>query len=99
VVSDYNPVDGDVNDPLEDIEVWTASDTLFVRWQAGGPNAAVAFPVRSLLFQYDSNGTALTTATNVTRAANRVRVTIEAPRHSKTNVIARRAMWVYVRNR
>lgn len=99
VVSDFNPADGDTADPLEDIEVWTDSDTLFVRWQTGGANAAVAFPVRSLLFQYDSNGTALTTATNVTRAANRVRVAIEAPRHSQTNVIARRVMWVYVRNR
>ena len=99
VVSDFNPVDADVNDPLEDVQVWVLSDTLFVRWQVGQPPAPVAFPVRSLLFAYDSNGVALNTATDVTRAATRVRVTLEAPRHSRTNVLARRDTWVYLRNR
>jgi prepilin-type N-terminal cleavage/methylation domain-containing protein len=99
VVSDYNPVDADVDDPLEDVQVWAATDTLFVRWQVGQPAAPVAFPVRSLLFAYDSNGVALITSANVARAATRVRVTLTAPRHSKTNVLARRDTWVYLRNR
>src|SRR5687768_6487558 len=33
VVSDFNPPDGDVNDPLEDVLVYQLSDTLFIRWQ------------------------------------------------------------------
>ncbi len=99
VVSDYNPVDQDVLDPLEDVVVSTVNDTLYVQWQFGQPAAPVAFPVRSLAFAYDSNGTALTTATNVTRAATRVRVTLTAPRHSRTTVLARRDTWVYLRNR
>jgi prepilin-type N-terminal cleavage/methylation domain-containing protein len=99
VVADYNPVDGDVADPLEDMQVWVLSDTLFVSWQAGGAASPVAFPVRSLLFQYDSAGTVLTVPAAITRAATRVRVTITAPRHSRTNVLARRDTWVYLRNR
>jgi prepilin-type N-terminal cleavage/methylation domain-containing protein len=99
VVADYNPVDGDVADPLEDMQVWVLSDTLFVRWQAGGAAAPVAFPVRSLLFQYDSAGTVLTVPAAITRAATRVRVTLTAPRHSRTTVLARRDTWVYLRNR
>lgn len=99
VVADYNPVDGDVADPLEDMQVWVASDTLFVSWQAGQPGAPVAFPVRSLLFQYDSAGTVLTVPAAITRAATRVRVTLTAPRHSRTTVLARRDTWVYLRNR
>jgi prepilin-type N-terminal cleavage/methylation domain-containing protein len=99
VVADYNPDDGDVLDPLEDMLVYVAADTLFVSWQQGQPAAPVAFPVRTLSFQYDSNGTVLTTTADVARAATRVQVTLEAPRHSKTNVLARRVTWVYLRNR
>jgi prepilin-type N-terminal cleavage/methylation domain-containing protein len=99
VVADFNPDDGDVLDPLEDMLVYVAADTLFVRWQQGQPAAPVAFPVRTLAFQYDSNGTVLATNLAVTRAATRARVTLEAPRHSQTNVLARRVTWVYLRNR
>jgi prepilin-type N-terminal cleavage/methylation domain-containing protein len=99
VVADYNPVDGDVADLLEDVQVYARADTLFVRWQAGAAAAPVAFPVRSLLFQYDSAGTVLTVPTTITRAATRVRVTLMAPRHSRTTVLARRDTWVYLRNR
>jgi prepilin-type N-terminal cleavage/methylation domain-containing protein len=106
VVADYNPVDGDVNDPLEDMTVYAVNDTLYVRWQAGALATPVAFPVRTLLFQYDSAGTILTvpsggvtTAGVIPRAATRVRVTVRAPRHNGTNVLARRDTWVYLRNR
>jgi prepilin-type N-terminal cleavage/methylation domain-containing protein len=99
VVADFNPLDADVNDPLEDVQVWALNDTLFVRWQIGVAAAPVAFPVRNLLFQYDSSGTILATNADVARAANRVRITLEAPKHSRTNVLARRDTWVYLRNR
>jgi prepilin-type N-terminal cleavage/methylation domain-containing protein len=99
VVSDYNPVDGDAADLLEDMEVWVTGDTLYVRWQFGGAATPVAFPVRSLLFQYDSAGTVLPTPARITNNATRVRVTLTAPRHSRTNALARRDTWVYLRNR
>jgi type II secretory pathway pseudopilin PulG len=106
VVSDFNPVDGTTDDLLEDMLVYTANDTLYVRWQAGALPVPVAFPVRTLLFQYDSAGTVLATPTGtittpgvIPRAATRVRVRLEAPRHNRTNVLARRDTWVYLRNR
>jgi prepilin-type N-terminal cleavage/methylation domain-containing protein len=99
VVADFNPVDGDVNDLLEDMTVYALNDTLFVRWQNGGAAAPVAFPVRSLLFQYDSAGTILNDPAIIRRAATRVRITLQAPKHNRTNVLSRRDTWVYLRNR
>jgi len=99
IVADFNPADADVNDLLEDVQVWAKNDTLFVRWQAGMAAAPVAFPVRSLLFQFDSSGTVLTTNADVARAARRVRITLQTPRTFQTNVLARRDSWVYLRNR
>jgi prepilin-type N-terminal cleavage/methylation domain-containing protein len=105
VVADFNPVNGVVTDLLEDMLVYAANDTLFVSWQNGAAAQPVAFPVRTLLFQYDSAGTILTTTAGgpqvagvIPRAATRVRVTLEAPRHNRTNVLARRDTWVYLRN-
>ncbi len=99
VVADFNPVDGDVNDLLEDMTVYARNDTLFVRWQNGGAVAPVAFPVRTLLFQYDSAGTILNDPVVIRRAATRVRITLQSPRHNRTTVLARRDTWVYLRNR
>jgi prepilin-type N-terminal cleavage/methylation domain-containing protein len=99
VVADFNPVDGDVLDLLEDMTVYVLNDTLYVRWQNGGVAAPVAFPVRTLLLQYDSAGTILTNPTVISRAATRVRITLQAPRHNRTDVLARRDTWVYLRNR
>jgi prepilin-type N-terminal cleavage/methylation domain-containing protein len=99
VRADFNPTDGDVLDPLEDVQISALNDTLFVSWQQGVAATPVAFPVRTLLFQYDSSGTVLNTNADVIRAARRVRVRIEAPRHSRTTLLARRDSWVYLRNR
>lgn len=106
VVADFNPVNNSTADPLEDVVVYALNDTLFVSWQRNTPPAPVAFPVRTLLFQYDSAGTVLTTTTGtvttpgvIPRAASRVRVTLQAPRHNRNNVLARRDTWVYLRNR
>ena len=106
VVADFNPVDNDTQDLLEDMIVYVLNDTLFVSWQRGTAPAPVAFPVRSLLFQYDSAGTILTTTAGgvtvpgvIPRAATRVRVTLEAPRHNATTLLSRRDTWVYLRNR
>ncbi|HKG34757.1 MAG TPA: prepilin-type N-terminal cleavage/methylation domain-containing protein [Gemmatimonadales bacterium] len=99
VLADFNPVDGDTGDLLENMMVYALNDTLFVRWQQGGAAAPVAFPVRSLLFQYDSAGTILNDPVIIRRAATRVRITLQAPKHNRTNVLSRRDTWVYLRNR
>jgi prepilin-type N-terminal cleavage/methylation domain-containing protein len=99
VVADFNPADQAVTSLLEDVLVFARNDTLYVRWQAGAAVAPVAWPVRTLLFQFDSSGTILATNVNVARAAKRVRVTLEAPKHSRTTELARRDSWIYLRNR
>ena len=38
IKSDFNPMDGDVSDILEDVHVFVSNDTLWVRWQAGAAN-------------------------------------------------------------
>jgi hypothetical protein len=75
------------------------NDTLYVRWQQGAAAAPVAWPVRSLAFQFDRNGTIQATNTAVRDWATRVRVTLEAPKHSRTTELARRTSWIYLRNR
>jgi prepilin-type N-terminal cleavage/methylation domain-containing protein len=99
VVADFNPDNGVTTDPLEDVQVWALNDTLFVRWQFGAAATPVAFPVRTLSFQFDSAGTVFNTNADVARAARRVRIRIDGPRTSGTNVLARRDSWVYLRNR
>jgi len=99
VLADFNPVNASTNDLLENMLVYALNDTLFVRWQQGGVVAPVAFPVRSLLFQYDSAGTILNDPVAIRRAATRVRITLQSPKHSRTNVLSRRDTWVYLRNR
>ena len=99
IVADFNPADADVADLLEDVSVYAVNDTLYVRWQAGAAVLPAAWPVRSLAFQFDSSGTVLATNADVARAATRVRVTLEAPKHSRTTELARRISWVYMRNR
>ena len=99
IVADFNPADADVADLLEDVLVYALNDTLYVRWQAGAAVLPAAWPVRSLAFQFDSSGTVLATNADVARAATRVRVTLEAPKHSRTTELARRISWVYMRNR
>lgn len=99
VVADFNPADASVAGLLEDVLVFARNDTLYVRWQAGAAVAPVAWPVRTLLFQFDSSGTILATTIDAVRAAKRVRVTLEAPKHSRTTELARRESWIYLRNR
>ena len=99
IVADFNPADADVADLLEDVLIYTVNDTMYVRWQAGAAEAPMAWPVRTLAFQFDSSGTVLATNVDVARAATRVRVTLEAPKHSRTTQLARRISWVYMRNR
>jgi prepilin-type N-terminal cleavage/methylation domain-containing protein len=98
-VSDFNPVDRDFNDPLEDVLVYVASDTLYVRWQAGALAQPVAYPVRSVRFEYyDRTGAILTTVPAVLNAT-RVKLTLTTLRSSRDATLERRESWIYLRNR
>lgn len=98
VRSDYNPADGDVADLLEDALVYTARDTLYVRWQAGAVPQPVAFPVRSILFEYfAADGTPITTVADFPNAV-KVKYTVSAPVKPGDAAVKERASWVYLRN-
>lgn len=98
-VSDFNPVDMLFTGELEDVQVHVANDTLFVRWQAGAQPEAVAYPVRSIRFEYyANNGVLLTTPANIV-GATRVKLTLTAPRSSDNATLERRESWIYLRNR
>lgn len=100
VVSDFNPPDGDVADRLEDVLLSIANDTLFIRWQAGaGTGVPVAYPVRTLLFEYYATGGTVPLTAAQIGTARRVKLTLTAPRHSRTTALARRETWVHLRNR
>ena len=97
VRSDFNPADGDFNDLMEDVQFSTASDTLYVRWQNGGATTPMAYPVRSLLFEYySSGGVQITNPADVTGAA-RVKFTITVPGKPGAPLVAR-TTWATVRN-
>lgn len=99
-VADFNPADGDTSDPLEDVTVSVANDTLYVRWQAGGTTDPAAYGIRSLLFEYfASNGVALTLASQASMAT-RVKITLTAISHTRPVTLTRREqLWLYLRNR
>jgi prepilin-type N-terminal cleavage/methylation domain-containing protein len=98
VRSDFNPVDGDVLDPLEDVQIRVLNDTLQVRWQALGSFQPVAAPVRSLRFFYHAtDGTALATPATAA-AAKRIRIVITVPGIDDPTLLRRRETWVYLRN-
>ena len=100
VVSDFNPPDGDVDDLLEDIQIWIESDTLFARWQSGGQQQPLMFPALSLMFEYYANdGTLLTDPVQVV-GATRVQFTLEAQRDPRRGTTERlESSWIYLRNR
>jgi prepilin-type N-terminal cleavage/methylation domain-containing protein len=99
VQADFGPADGDVNDLYENVQLWTANDTLYARWSTSGAAEAVAVPVRALTFAYfRSDGTQVTTAGTIGEAT-RVRVTVTAPGNGTGARLLRRSGWVYLRNR
>lgn len=98
VLSDFNPADGDTDDPLEDVQVSLANDTVFARWQAGTVSAAVVAPVSTLRFDFaTATGTPVTTAAAIA-TARLVRVTLEAPRRAGSSVRIRRQWTIHLRN-
>jgi prepilin-type N-terminal cleavage/methylation domain-containing protein len=103
VRSDFNPADSDVNDPLEDVSLYVSNDTMYVRWQAGAAAQPVAFPVRSLAFEYRKlDNTVVTTAAALDSTVKRVKYEITVPRDAasarSTTILVRRQGWVFLRN-
>ncbi len=95
--SDFNPADGDFDDIMEDVQLSVASDTLFVRWQAGGATTAMAYPVRSILFEYYSAaGVKLTSVADVV-GARRAKFTISVPGKPGAPLVTR-TTWATIRN-
>jgi prepilin-type N-terminal cleavage/methylation domain-containing protein len=100
VVSDFNPPDGDTDDILEDVLVWVGSDTLWIRWSAGGEDQPMSYPVTSIEFRYFANdGTELASAADVASGATQALFTLVAPRNPTSQAVERRESWVYLRNR
>ena len=98
VRSDFNPADGDIADPLEDALVYTSADTLYVRWRAGTAPQAVAYPVRSIRFEYfAADDTPITTPALIATAA-KAKYTVTAPARPGDVTLKRRVSWVHFRN-
>jgi prepilin-type N-terminal cleavage/methylation domain-containing protein len=96
--SDFNPADGDVDDLMEDVQMSVANDTLFVRWQKNGATTAMAYPVRSILFEYYSTGgVLLTNANDVSTGAARAKFTISVPSKPGAPLVTR-TTWASIRN-
>jgi len=98
VRSDFNPADGDVLDPLEDALVYTARDTLYVRWQAGAVPQPVAFPVRSLLFEYFTADDTPITSQALIATAVKAKYTVTVPVKPDDATLKERVTWVHLRN-
>lgn len=96
VVSDLNG-DGVTTGAMEDVEIYVASDTLWMRWQSGAAAQPVALEVAELAFEYyDMNGTLLTTEA-AAALAPRVKTTV-AVRQPTAGGLLRRESWIQIRN-
>lgn len=98
VRSDFNPADGDIADPLEDALVYTSADTLYVRWLAGTPPQPVAYPVRSIRFEYFAADDTPITSPALIPSAAKAKYTIAAPIRPGEPALKRRISWVHFRN-
>lgn len=99
VVSDFNPADGDMDDPLEDVQFRVDSDSLKARWEAGGSFEVLAHPVESLGFTwYDGNDAVISSAGSVESDAVKVRVELRANRGPASSAPDRLESWVHLRN-
>ena len=96
VVSDLNG-DGLTTGAMEDVEVRLEADTLWMRWQAGTTEQAVALEMAELEFQYFAmDGTELFTDAEAAVAA-RVKTTV-AVRRPNGGGLLRRESWTQIRN-
>jgi hypothetical protein len=77
--ADYNPPDGDTNDPGEDMTFYLRADTMYVRAGVGGAEEPYLIGVDSLAFVYfDRDGVLITDRDRVGPRALSASVTIRA---------------------
>jgi hypothetical protein len=77
--SDYNPPDGDTDDPGEDLTFFLRADTMLVKSGAAGAEEPFLIGVDSLAFEYyDLDGSVITDPARVGPRAISVNVTIRA---------------------
>lgn len=77
--ADYNPPDGDTDDPGEDLVFYLRGDTMFVRPGTAGAEEPYLIGVDSLAFEYyDREGDPITDANRAASRALSARVTIRA---------------------
>ncbi len=77
--ADYNPPDGDTDDPGEDLVLYLRGDTMFVRAGTGGAEEPYLMGVDSLAFEYfDRDGAPITVPNRVAMDARSAEVTIRA---------------------
>jgi hypothetical protein len=77
--SDYNPPDGDIDDPGEDLTFFLRVDTMFVKSGDDGEEEPFLIGVDSLAFEYfDREGLLLTDPARISPRAMTVSVTIRA---------------------
>lgn len=77
--SDFNPPDGDTNDPGEDLRYYLRADTMYVQ-PDGGAEQPYLIGVDSLAFEYyDRDGVAITDAARIaSRGAISAQITLRA---------------------
>lgn len=100
VRADFNPADGDVTDPLEDVIVDRSGRDMRVQWQAGGTMTPLVTPVSGLMFEYyRRDGTQITNLANAD-SAKRVRIVISSPVTDRFGNVTtlRSESWAFVRN-
>lgn len=77
--ADYNPADGDIKDPGEDVTYFVRADTMYIRPDPAGEEEPYLLGVDSLAFEYfDRFGDPITDPETVTQRAISARVTLRA---------------------
>ena len=84
--ADYNPPDGDLDDPGEDLTFYLRGDTMFVRAGTDGAEEPYLIGVDSLAFAYyEWNGAPITDPARVAERAFEAHVTIRATGESRAD--------------
>jgi hypothetical protein len=75
--ADFNPADGDTDDPAEDLTFYVRGDTMYMRPGSDGLEQAYLIGVDSLAFEYyDWNGVLITDPARVTERAASARIVV-----------------------
>jgi type II secretory pathway pseudopilin PulG len=98
--ADYNPADGDTNDPGEDLTFYVRADTMFMRSGGADLEQPYLIGVDSLAFEYyDRNGIVITDPDRVTERAASARIVVRGRvGPAAKNSVRTLTGWVRLRN-